>query len=146
MASKRQQVVDALEARLKTITKVNGYASDLGRNVFVWRPLPVPEEVLPCAILRDTVSPTQETFGEHLHRMATEVEVIGAGTDAPEQVRAMVADITKAIGTDRTFGSLVQEVNPVSEDFQVEQASKKLGSALLRFEVIFTTTPWNPDA
>lgn len=141
--SKRQSVVDAIETRLQTIAITAGYETDLGRHIFVWRPLPIEEADLPAAIVRDTDSPTQVSFGLHEHAMTVEVELFAAGNQAAKDIRTLVADVTKAISTDRTFGGLAEETTVTSEDFIVEQASRRIASALLRYQVVFTTALWD---
>ena len=57
----RESIMSALDARLKTITVLNGYASDAGDNVFDWREDPLQDDELDALEYRDISCETGPT-------------------------------------------------------------------------------------
>lgn len=143
--SKRQKIVTAIDTALKNIKTTQGYETDLGLNIFEWREEPLQESELPAAIWRDTVAPVvDDTFGEHLHKMSMEIEVIASGASAPSVLRQLIADVVKMIGANLTWGGLAEDARPQTEDIKTDRESKRIGSALLKFEVLYLTARFDP--
>ena len=140
----RQQIMDALKTRLKTITTTNGYQTDLGKNVFEWRSSALNSGELPAAIYRDTACETEEQISAHQHNLSIEVEVIAAsGAGTAVEVRQLIADVAKAVGSDITFGGLATNTIPLGDESASEQDEKKIGGALIHFAVSFRTKEWD---
>lgn len=148
--NKRQLAVDALVAALVKIRKKDGYETDAGLHVYLWRAVDVPPRDLPALIVRDIDTPTQESFGEHHHAMEVQVEglCLAASEQVPADVvaRRLIADVVKAIGADLTLGGTAADVRPQTESMLAEQESRKLLGCRLTFTVLFTTETWNPYA
>jgi hypothetical protein len=145
----RQRIAAALDARLKGILVASGYETNLGRNVFAWRVPDLQEAELPAAIWRDTdcddSSATIGTIGFHLHSLKMEIDLREAdGTSTPASIRALIADLQKAIGVDTTWGGLAIRTNPLSSAIVVDQEEKIIGGANVTFTIDFYTRKWDP--
>lgn len=102
--SLRQKIVEAVTARLQTITTANGYQTNLGSKVFVWRLTPFQDSETPALNLFDRIDTIQkQTAGIWHHSLAFEIHIVtSAGTAPLETIRdQLIADVQKAIGVDR---------------------------------------------
>ena len=142
--NKRQQICTAIDTALRTIQKSVGYETDLGNHVFEWRSTPLEEGELPALIWRDTDEPVEDTIGAHLHRMVLEVELLAAGNASPATLRKMIADVVTLIGANLTWGGLAEDTKPQIETIAVDQESRRLAGASLKFEILYTTGRFNP--
>jgi hypothetical protein len=142
----RQQIVDAVVARLATILRDGGYNSDLGMNVFEWRDKPLKQADLPAVIVRDARNePSSEavlgTFGWAL---TIELDVlVAAGTVTAAQMRDILADIYAAIGTDYTWGSLVSITSQPTDEMRLTVEDHILSGAAVSFTVNYSVPRWN---
>jgi hypothetical protein len=148
----RQQIISALDTRLKTILVANGYASNVGQHVYEWRSADLEESSLPGIIYRDISSgealPVTIMAADSKREFPLDVEIdihvkTGA-TSAPAQMRSMIADVIKAIGTDPTFSALAVMTEYNGDETSVEQQERTMGSATMRFRIIYRTKLWNP--
>lgn len=147
MATKsiRQQIIDEIDKRLKTIRVSAGYETEAGKYVFEWRDRPMEEGELPGIIYRDLSDPiTTDSKTTHIHNLNLEVELFASGSDVPTTIRKMIADVNKAIGTDERWGALAIETIPDSEDMVTEEGSKRLMSAIVRVNISFHTGYFKP--
>ncbi|HLE18673.1 MAG TPA: hypothetical protein VI728_10365 [Syntrophales bacterium] len=143
--SKRQQLIDAIDARFKTIKTTNGYETELGNNVFAWRSSPIEAAELPCLLYRDTNETIELTIGAHIHTLTIETEIITSGGTAIKDIRKMLADIIKCIGADLTWGGIAEDTLPVAgEDIKIEQQENIITGAKLSFAAQYVTEPFNP--
>lgn len=141
--SKRQAICDAMEVLLKTILRANGYNVDLGSNVYSWRDANLPSANLPALIYRDEQNTVAQTFGNQIHSLGVALEIY-AETNV-EGMRAMIADVTKCIGTDLTLGGLCADITPLAdESIRIEHANKRVFGILLKIVIQYETENWNP--
>ena len=138
----RQQIINAVDARLKTITTVNGYNHNLGFNVFEWRDTSLSDPELPALIYRD-ISCETVYLEAHRHRLHIEVELVIKDISA-SAVRKMIADVLKAVGTDVQWSLLAINTHPEGDEMMVKQADKIIGGAIVRFAIEFRTVEWDP--
>lgn len=145
--SLRQQIINAVDTRLKTIKIANGYETDLGLNVNRWKTIPVSSDKEYELIYRDPIEDvTAENIaiGRHEHTLHMEIEIITkADSISDNQVRKMIADIEKAIKVDETWGVLAQRTIPESNEINVLQSEKIIGGVIFRFAIIFRTNKWD---
>jgi hypothetical protein len=146
--SKRQQIIDKIDTRLKTILKTNGYLTDAGAHVYDWLMRPISPDVFPALVYRDPIendeAATTGTIGYHRHQLTCEIEVLSSGSTALDNVRQILADIVTAIGTDTKWGGLAQSTNPGATRIDVDQESKAIAGALITFTITYLTKAWNP--
>lgn len=145
MDSKRQQIIDAIDARLKTIKTVNGYETDAGNNVFEWRATPLQDSELPALLFRDTTSPVDdETYSMHLHTLSVEITLVASGATSADIIRKMLADIQKAIGTDATWSGIAADTLLRTVDIgTVEHAEFKYTGGAINIAIQYLTERWN---
>ena len=143
--SLRQRIVAAVEARFATILIANGYKTDIGANVFIWKPLPFQTSELPGMDVRDTDDTSEaQTIGEEVHTLPLEVRCAVTGDASMEDVRKIVADIKQCIGVDVTWGGLAQDTGLVQGgQGQVETAEKIVTGAVIKFGVTYTSERFN---
>jgi len=144
-ASIRQQIIDAVETRLKTIKVANGYETDIGLNVNVWHVTDLQEPELPAIDIRDTSESIEVRGGNHICTLTIEIEAKVSGASSGVSMRDILADIIKAVGTDPSFSGLVQETKPLQNDsFGFGKQDKTIASILMTFEMRYLVKAFKP--
>lgn len=153
----RQQILDAVGSRLKTINGTGGYVSDFSAGVFEWAPGPIETEALPAVIYRETDCDTADSntdrsvsIGMHRHRLQIEVEAKMKGSASTADIRQAIADIWKAIGveaggaTPGRWGGLAVMTDPQGDAIATNIQDKMYASAIIKFMITFRTPEWDP--
>ncbi|MBI5810444.1 MAG: hypothetical protein HZB21_04560, partial [Deltaproteobacteria bacterium] len=94
MESIRQKIINAIDAKLRTITIVNGFETDMGNHVFHWKASDFAQSDLPLVEYRDVASDIVEGGPVNFHTFAltVEVEVVTAGgSSTPTEIRRAMA-------------------------------------------------------
>jgi len=148
--SLRQRLVEKVETRMATITVANGYRTNAGSNVDVWRVASWDQDELPCINIRDLVDRVDESRAgtQRLHRLLgfeLEVMVKESGEAAAETTRHVVADIQEAIGTDEKWDSLAMLTTYESDELDSDQRERKMAGAMVRFTIHYHQGRWDPD-
>jgi len=138
----RQQIVDAVLTRLRTITAANGYGFDLSGTVDEWPGTKISPNKLPAAIVSDPDGGIDDAgvSGRLDHKMAIEIELIVKGT--PSIVRALVGDVFKAIGTDPTWSGLAVDTTATGVQLAVEQHEHLFSGAQINLSVAYRSAQW----
>jgi len=139
--STRQQLVDAIVTRLKTITVANGYNLAIGSKVYDWRMSPLLPAGLPAIEVRDgeaTMSVATLDAGIS-HTLSITAVCLASGATAAATARKGLADIAKALQTDRTFGGLAQVFLPGSTALEVQQDNDLLAAGQYTFSLVYYT-------
>ena len=146
----RQDIMEALDTALKTITKANGYKSNVGNSVFEWQPFPIDDEDMPTLIYKDLEDDIEVVHNYALHQLTIEIFFSSAGETSPKITREIISDVNKCIfaqkvaATDNYFTSgLVLDIIPVSSSLDSEQADKKLIGATMMFNFFYLTPKIN---
>lgn len=137
--------MNAVDARLKTILAQNGYETDIGLNVFPWRTSTLEDAELPAICCRDGDSKKyDETVGEVIRELPVEITVIlASGATTPDELRAVLADVYKAIAVDVSWGGLAQDTAiPNIDNMTVEQGEKIQGGASVTISILYSTNRW----
>lgn len=140
----RQQIIDKVDARLKLILTTGGYKTNAGAHVYDWLNYDQAKAQLPSITYRDpenlkTAADTKNWDND----MTMELEArAAAGVDAVEDLREIVEDIYKAIGTDEKWSELAKKTIPVSEEMDVKQGDQKIALAKVTIRIKYTTTKW----
>jgi hypothetical protein len=149
----RQKIIDAVAARFASITTGNGYETNIGSKVYVWRNLeasPLDANDLPAINIRDPKCETQQqTSGVHTHMLHIEAVVMASkSTTESKTVRKMIADVTKAVGVDRQWTvssvKLAFDTDPVKDETTIEQHGDITGAAKISFIIKFRTRSFDP--
>ena len=129
----RQQIVDAIKARLGDISIANGYSFDMTTaKVTEWRDTPIQEDVDTHGVdIRDIqASRTSQDDDEQQWQLVTELEFFEIGDASPSLVRQRVQDITTALSTldeeDFVQGAYLEDV-----EIDVARLKKRRTSAVL---------------
>lgn len=142
MSTIRQQIVNALETRLKTITVANGYATAIGSKVYPWRKTEIDEADLPAICFWDQSAEMQrETLkGATSHTLSITVALFVTGKTTPAQARDGLNDILKAIWTDPYFGGLAVQYVPKSHELTMEVDGDICGAGQVKFDLQYYTS------
>ena len=135
--TKRQKIVDAAGARLKTVTG----------NVFHRKENAYEQGKLPCIGYEDTNDSAEDLSAQlYLRTLTIEISVFAKGTSAVEDVRQLMAQIEKTIGTDLNWSGLAEDTiqQDVGEDISMVHKDKKIAGGKLVFEIQYTTDRFNP--
>jgi hypothetical protein len=143
--SKRQTIVDAIDARFKTIlVSPGGYETNLGANVFPWKTTPFTDDELPGLAYRDLDETNDISIGQWEHAMMLEIDIhVFSETDAMAALRAAIKDVVTSIGSDTTFGGLTEDVVPAERDFiRITQNDGRYAGCTLSMIVLYLTNRW----
>jgi len=143
MTNARQNILDAVITRLKTITVANGYNLAIGTKVYDWKLSPVKPADLPAIEVRDTDAPIEvgDLAGGLIHRLTMNIVVLASGTSAAATVRKGLQDISRAMYTDRTFGGLVKTFTPLSSTIEMQQEENLLSAGQYSCTMTYYTAP-----
>ncbi|MBT9171352.1 MAG: hypothetical protein DDT18_01726 [Actinobacteria bacterium] len=144
LISIRQQIMDRVRARLQSITVANGFGFNLGANVFEWQVTPLQEVRLPAIVYRD-VENSIELIEAHRNRLGIEIEIMTRGGDTPiADMRRMIADVHRAIGTDIQWGTLALNTYPQGDRISREIETQNIVGAVINIVIEFRTREWMP--
>jgi len=155
-ATIRQQIIDAIAARLKLIQlgdsfTVNGATvscrSNIGDSVEIWRTRPLGDKEGWAVVVRDLTGPIDRTgegaeIGRHLHRLAVKIDIVVKDRTAPDLVREMLADVMTAIGSDPKWGGLARWTDVEESALEVDDTGARMAGASLSLTVTYKTTLW----
>ena len=155
MSSLRQQIVDALKARLETIiagatvTDANGgthtYQTYIGECVQIWRKEPLAEGEQWFVSLRDTLSNRVEEksgFGQQTRRLSVIVDLVARDDVAPELIRHALLDVCVCVGVDPRLGGLCRWIDIEEESLDVLQTADLLAGSSITLSVTYKTPLW----
>lgn len=129
----RQQLVDAVEARLKSIATFGG-------RVYPWRRTDLNPSEMPCVLLFDRTAEVGYEgveMGKAEHRLRLELEAYGRGATTAVQARAMLAEIVAAIWQDPRWGGLARWTTIDSHELALEHADQIVGGILLNITIVY---------
>lgn len=144
MSSTRQQIVTALDTLMKTIKVVNGYQTNAGLNVFVWRSTPLEQTDLPAILLRDTTDPidAEGVTDRADHLLTVEFALYASGATADAASRTLVEDVLKALGTSPTLSGKCYDMRPTASNLVAEHQDIRLAAASLTIQIRYRTSRW----
>lgn len=159
MSTVRDQIVDAIKARLlsiatgKTFTMSDGVYTCTGlfsgvdavgnERVHNWRKVPYSKNQVPAINFRDTdAEPAEGTIGQSHHDLLIEIEGHLAGGTAIETARSIFQDISAAIGSDYRWGGLADSTEIARMVLDVEQEGDVIVGIQIVATVTYTTPLW----
>lgn len=142
--STRQDIIDAIDTRLKTIKTTAGYKTNAGTNVFDWLDRDLADSELDAIIYRDRNNVMDMAdFDSKMNTVVVEIVVkTKSTTTTAAQVRKMIEDVYKAIGTDETWGGLALQTIPRTDEIDVQLSDKITGSGTITIEIQYESTKW----
>lgn len=146
--SQREKIVQQVDSRFKAVKVTNGYETDFGLRAFRWRVTDFQDSELPCFNFRDTECVTEQHLSNvHLHTLKIECIAVHkkpVDMDADKYGRKMLADMWKAVGVDRRWGTFAIDTNPVRDELSLEHEDRLLVAAKVEFEIKYRTTSFSP--
>lgn len=152
----RQKIMDEVVVRFTTITTANGYETNIGNSVSLWRDLksvPLVGDDLDAVNIMDISTTTDKSgqpTGISLHTMEVRAECATQDTSMArdKKVRKMLADMVKSIGTGRKWNvsgtNLAWDTSIQSTEIDVEQAGEVVGQCQLVFNIMYRTADFDP--
>lgn len=144
MSIKRQDIITALKAKLATILVANSYHTDIGAHVYEHKTGNWMANEIPGINVRDV----KDLIGihqtvDHLHHLKIELEIVVAnGTSSATEMRKMIADVYKALGTDRSLGGTADDLElgeDGGDELIIQEEDQSIGGAIIRLEYLFHT-------
>lgn len=140
----RQQIISALDTRLKAILVTGGYETNIGSNVFDWKANSLEEEDLPALIYKDiSVETNIDSLASFAHRMTVQVIVVAQNSTPMTEIRKAMADVDKAIGVDHTFGNLALLTERIGDESGIELEERRFAGCQIVYSITFRTSCWN---
>jgi hypothetical protein len=153
MPLKRDLIMQAVMTRMAGIHTASGYYSNLGSNVFEWRPkvvteggggyVPTEQSELPALHVRDPLDglETVEQGGSEEHELTVELEIAHEGGATGAEMRKQVVDVRKAIGVDPTWGGLATNTiqSAPAETVRI-QADRTFFRTLIQIKISYPTS------
>jgi len=143
----RQQIVEAIQESLEQITIANGYSSNIGLNVFEWLTEVLDQNELPAVTFRDAGVEVvvYDTF-QVKKKIVLDIELIVKETKnsvAAKSLRSMINDVLKNMKIFRdTRNDLIYNMIELGSDATLNQSSRTLAGALLKFELYYITNSY----
>jgi len=140
---KRQDVIDALVAQLKNISKSGGYLTNIGSNVESFYEYEIDEDNdLPLINVRESESTVDlQMQGLWRHSCDVEITIVDAGTI--EYIRQCVQDILKAVKSDKTIGGTCVLASPGSIKIdKSEEKNKTFVAAAVNVKLQYNSPEW----
>ena len=150
-ASNRQQLVDAIEARLGSIAPgvvfmlPDGTYTCQGtiEGVFPWRKAKFSQSEVPAIKMSDTdakTTPGPSTM--HEHKLQVDLELYVLGKTSASAIRSLMADVVAAVGSDPRWNGLAYWTDIDGHTVDVEQAGDVVSAALINLTVTYRTPLW----
>jgi len=148
MPIKRESIVAALAARLAGITVANGYNTNAGANVTIWRVTSFDVNELPAINIADI---RDEVIGEQIPlvqdwRLSVRIHAIADPAQlADGTLRMIVADVYKAIGVDHTFSGSAIKTDLETDEMELDQKESRLGIATINIGIHYRTNKFQEE-
>ncbi|MDD3814429.1 MAG: hypothetical protein PHZ02_07260 [Desulfocapsaceae bacterium] len=141
MTTLRQQIITALEDRLKTITVANGYATGVGVSVFIWRKHPVTASETPCLLVQDGLVSREYgvTINKVKNTLTCDILAVASSNATTDDARKMEADLVKCLAAWDTAGGLADRLLLTRSTPVMEQHEKMVGMVHVTVEIVYTT-------
>lgn len=141
----RQQIVEAVRDRFKTILTSGGYQTSLGSNLTIWNTTPIQKRELEGIDLRDTSDKYDEKITRHVeHRLRIDAEFHCKKEDATAAyLRNGIADINRAIGMDSKWSGLALSTHILADEMIIDKTDKTIGGVQVQIEIEYRTARYN---
>jgi hypothetical protein len=138
MSNKRQDIIDALEARVKTIPSI--------KSVEVWRQDDWQPSDLPGCVIRDPEDRMPADGigpGRRDHDLTVELVLTYSGNTSDKGVREGVNLLMQALGVDPTLGDLAFDIIPGTAAIEMAPAAMLYSAAQLDITVRYRSGLWS---
>jgi hypothetical protein len=141
----RQSIMTALQTQLETITKANGYNTDLGASVAEWRGYPTETGSMPILLMRDTEDKVANNYQYHDHDLSVELEVIASGNTVSTEMRKMLADIYDCVGANLSLGGYTYDIMYNGDTMTLVHEEQKIMAAVVSLTLRFKSRSFDSD-
>jgi hypothetical protein len=146
--TRRQEIVDAIIARMQLISTANGYATNAGARVEDW-PRRFDDSECPalgvCDVSEDSDKGDRESEIE-TRTLTVQVRIFVATNTPARTLRQIIGDVQKAVGVDQYWGELSTGTWPRRAGMIVPSEAMELAGAAVEFDVVYDTSTFNPFA
>ena len=141
----RQQIVEAVRDRFKTIRTSGGFQTNLGANLTVWNVVPITERQLEGIDLRDTSDKYDDKITRHVdHKLRIDAEFHCKREEATAAyLRNGIADINQAVGVDSSWGNLALRTRILGDEMIIDKTDKTIGGVQVQLEIEYRHTRFN---
>lgn len=139
--SKRQNIVDDLIELLETITISNDYETDIGSSVHDFK-VHFQEDDLPAMSVCDLVADVRFVNGNkdapgQQKELNLQLRIFAARETKITELRKMITDVNKALGTDKRLGDSVLWINPLKEGIIADEETFEVAGAAVELEIAY---------
>jgi hypothetical protein len=140
MATLRQQLVDQVEARARAIPGLAG--------VFVWRVAPIPQDGLPCAVVRDQACESRlAATNVHEHRLTFAVDIFAYDLASARDLAGLLLESIRSDVRWKVGGiALAVNTEPLRDSLETKQEERFIAGARVEFVVVYRTPVFTPSA
>jgi hypothetical protein len=130
--------------RLGAISITNGYSTDYGL-VAEWKLTALEESDYPALVFQDDRNDVlyDGAFEFTQNVLKCRVSIFARGTETPKQLRNMIQDVYRCLGTDSTCNGYANDIKVISDDIQNSQKDNVYGTADVLFEIYYRCQQWN---
>jgi hypothetical protein len=140
----REQILDAVIARLQTILKTNDYVTNLGQYVYHFLQTDQELDKLPSVNVRDITGITEHSASNwHDKKIALELHVkTSSGSTTIQTIYDLTKDILSAISVDETWGSIAIATHLISDEIDMDQKAQIIGGVIIKIEIEYGVAAW----
>lgn len=129
----RQQLIEAVEARLGTVAAFQG-------RIYPWRRTPLSLAEVPCAVILDRDAAVRYEgveMGKGEHLLTIDIEGYAKGSTTAVQARSMLGDIVAAVWQDPRWGGLARWTTIDSHELALEHAEEIVGGIKVQITITY---------
>lgn len=139
--SKDAEIMDALKARLQTILIANGYQTNTGQKVFIWRSTSLGDNEVPAIMAEDTEIEHDNgaVMGMTRNTMSVGLVSVLSGSSSLSDARKTRADIKKCLHGYETMGGLVNRLTILKTSIEMKQFENMIAGASATVSIEYDT-------
>ncbi len=144
MASKkRQDIISAVDTRMKAILVTGGYETDLGENVIEYQLHPPDPDELPFLSYRDTGADSIDRDNVYEYKkLNLEIGIKVSSSTALSDVRKYIRDVLKAVKADLSWGKNAYETVYEGDTISAQQEENVFADVLIKIGIYYQTLLW----
>lgn len=132
----RSQILNSILTHLATLTRVNGFATDIGLHVTYFQDYPVAYDGPESVTLFDEDGNTDEVGAHHIKKVMLTIDAIAyIQTDPVQESCNLLADIVALIGRNRNWDGLAVGTYLYKDTKVLEEMGKKAVRVRQEFRV-----------
>lgn len=141
MSSTRQQIIEAVATKLQEITVSNGYLTEVGARVYVWRRHPVEKDEAPCLLVFD--ANLRRDYGGVIglveNLLTISITAVVASNTPADDAREIESDLILCLGNFPDVGGLANWLRVESSELTMAQHEKLTGAVSVSVMISYTS-------